>query len=93
MLHKVFFSSYFVLANHAATPAKLPFGTRADTEKIVIFLWANSATLPLYYRSNPKKRAGNSRIFLFKILSLRTPFLAQKFPEWLKIMEMLDLGR
>ena len=53
VLHKVFFSSYFVLANHAATPAFLPFGTRADPEKISIFLWANSATPPLYYRSIP----------------------------------------
>ena len=69
VLHKVFFCSYFVFANHAATPAFLPFGTRADPEKIVIFLWANSATPPLYYRFSPKKRAGNPRIFLFEILT------------------------
>ena len=69
VLHKVFFSSYFVLANHSVAPAFLPFGTRADPEKISIFLWANSATPPLYYRFNPSKRAGNPRIFLFEILT------------------------
>ena len=67
VLHKVFFSSYFVLANHSATPAFLPFGTRADPEKISIFLWANSNSPPLYYRFTPSKRAGNPRIFLFEI--------------------------
>ena len=69
VLHKVFFSSYFVLANHSATPAFLPFGTWADPEKISICLWANPNSPPLYYRSNPKKRAGNPRIFLFEILT------------------------
>ena len=69
VLHKVFFSSYYVLANHSATPAFLPFGTRADPEKISIFLWANSNSPPSYYRSNPKKRAVNPRIFLFEILT------------------------
>ena len=69
VLHKVFFSSYFVLANHSATPAFLPFGTWADPEKISIFLWANSNSPPLYYRFNPSKRAGNPRIFLFEILT------------------------
>ena len=69
VLHKVFFSSYFVLANHSVTPAFLPFGTRADPEKISIFLWANSNSPPLYYRFNPSKRAGNPRMFLFEILT------------------------
>ena len=69
VLHKVFFSSYFVLANHSATPAFLPFGTWADPEKISIFLWANSNSPPLYYRFTPSKRAGNPRIFLFEILT------------------------
>ena len=69
VLHKVFFSSYFVLANHSATPAFLPSGTRADPEKISIFLWANSNSPPLYYRFNPSKWAGNPRIFLFEILT------------------------
>ena len=69
VLHKVFFSSYFVLANHSVTPAFLPFGTWADPEKISIFLWANPNFPPSYYSFNAKKRAGNSRIFLFEILT------------------------
>ena len=66
VLHKVFFSSYFVLANHSVAPAFLPFGTRADPEKISIFLWANPNFPPLYYSSNSLKRAIYPRIFLFK---------------------------
>ena len=67
VLHKVFFSSYFVLANHSVTPAFLPFGTRADPEKISIFLWANPNFPPSYYSFNAKKRAVYPRIFLFEI--------------------------
>ena len=66
VLHKAFFLSYFVLANHSVTPAFLPFGTWADPEKIVISLWANPNFSPSYYSFNSKKRAGNPRISLFK---------------------------
>ena len=69
VLHKVFFLIFFVLANHSVTPAFPPFGTWADPEKISIFLWANPNFPPLYYRFNPKKRAGNPRNFLFEILT------------------------
>ena len=54
VLHKVFFCSYFVLANHSVAPAFLPFGTWAGTlwEKDIAqmqdsfqILWPNSECL------------------------------------------------